>query len=164
MELVVVILILGIVGTLTVRLISSTMKTYEMVMLRSQLVNDGRLFASRFYREVKPMPFPDSLLAASNKSLQWKTQSGKVYTYTITGSQITRRVGSGLDQLLVSNVDYNNSNFAYYDSSDTELTGSPLSAYSRQKVRLIDANIRFVNGNQAFLSRQRIYLANMRGH
>ncbi|HCW77058.1 MAG TPA: hypothetical protein DHU63_11050 [Candidatus Marinimicrobia bacterium] len=162
MELIVVILMLGIVGSMTLRLMSATMETYEMVMMRSQIVNDGRLFASRFYREVKPLPFSDSLLVAGNKSLQWKTQSGRIYTYTITGSQVNRQVNSGLDQMLVSHVDYNNSAFTYYDSTNTELSSVPLNSSDRMRVRLIGATMRFSSGSETFTSQQRIYLANLR--
>lgn len=162
MELIVVMLILAIVGSLTVRLISSTMKTYETVLLRSDLVNEARLFSARFYREVKPLPFPDSLLAADSKSIQWKTHSGKIYTFTITGNSITRQLNGGSADLLVKYVDDTNSNFSYYDSTYTLLSPLPLSATNRKKVRLLGADITFERGAETFTTHQRIYLANMR--
>lgn len=162
MELIVVMLILAIVGSLTVRLISSTMKTYETVLLRSEIVNDARLFSARFYREVKPLPFPDSLLAADSKSIQWKTNSGKQYIFTITGSTVTRQLNGGSVEVLVSHVDIANSNFTYYDSTYTLLSPLPLSLTNRKKVRILGADIIFELGAETFTSHQRIYLANMR--
>lgn len=164
MELIVVMLLIGIVGSFTVRLLSSTIETYETIGLRSTLVNDGRFFAARFYREVKPIPFSDSLLVADEQAVQWKLDNGTVYTYTITGAEITRQVNAGLPQTLVRNVDISNSRFAYYDSTNVELTSVPLNLTDRKKVRLIGATIRFVSGSQTHTTHQRIYLANMRRH
>lgn len=159
-ELIVVILVMGIIGSLTVRLITSTMTTYETVMLRSQLVNHGRLFTSRFYRELKPLPRADSLLVADSQSIQWKTDHGKIYTYSITGSQINRQVNSAPAQLLVGDVSNANSAFSYYDSTGTALTSLPLNASNRLKVRLIGAEIKFTSGDESFTVHQEIHLPN----
>ncbi len=162
MELVIVILILGIVGALSVRLLSSTMSMYQTVMLRSRLVNAGRSLSARLYREAKPIPFADSLLTADAKALEWKNNAGNTYQYTITGSQVTRTLNNGSPKMLVEKVDYTNSAFTFYDSTGAALTPLPLNSSNRHKVRMIGASVKFTDGSESVVSNIRFYLTNLR--
>ena len=162
MEIIVVIIILGIVGSLSIRFLSSITNLYDNVILRSAIVDESRIAIERFYREVKPIPRPDSLLTADVATIQWHLADGNTYQYTLSSSSLNRQVNGGSVVSLVGDINTGSSAFAYYDSTLTALTSLPLSAADRQKVREIGITLVFVKGDESHTLDQLIYLPNLR--
>ncbi|MCF7797713.1 MAG: type II secretion system GspH family protein [Lentisphaeria bacterium] len=164
MELVVVMLIIGIVGSMSLRVLANISKVYENVLIRSTLVDESRTAALRFYREIKTIPFATSLSVAEEKSVAWGLHSGKAYTYSLNGTTLQRTVDSGSPVVLASHLDVTNSRFYYFDSTGTELTTLPLSAADRQKVRLLSFQFKFSLSGEDYWIGHALFLSNLRKH
>lgn len=123
-EQIISIVIIGIMGSTTGMFLSSGSNIFNQFQSRKTILIENTICFENFSQE---LIFAHNLISADTKSIQFTTTSDTnlVINYKINSdSTFTRKLGSGSDNLVAKNIDFDNSYFNYYDINDN--VGTPV--------------------------------------
>jgi prepilin-type N-terminal cleavage/methylation domain-containing protein len=123
-ELIVAMTIIGIIVGLLVMYLMVGTDVFNKVQSRKSLVVNASLSLQKFTREVG---LTWDIISATSKNFQFTTTMDTLLTHSYeinTDNTLTRKLGSGNKELIATNIDYNGSNFSYFDINDN--IGTPI--------------------------------------
>jgi len=141
MELVIVIIAFGVIGTITVSILNSAANFYFDVLNRQTVINDNRAALSRMTREIALQKDFNNIEHATDKELQFVTPRNDTLYYNLNGGQINLTKNSSGPHKLSTKILSSKSFFAFEDKAGNPLGNFPLSTTDLTKVWLINVRI-----------------------
>lgn len=138
-ELVVVIVVLSIVGTMTIRYVASAGQFYVTILAKRQADSEAFFVLDRMRREVRLLK---SILVADAGEFSFVNQVAVTNTFRLNTADATLN-----GNMLATNV--NTFVFSYYDSTNGALTSLPLNPANRALVRRVSLSLRITKGAQS---------------
>ena len=160
-ELVLVIILLAIVGSLSVSLLARSTEIYDFIINRNALMKNLRTMQEFALRDIKNIPAPDSLQSAGDAAFSWKQNADTTMTWAIAGGNLTRAI-NGTPVTLLDNVVTADSRFRYFTAFSGENIWLDTPGDSLEHIRGIECTIKIQRGDETFRDRRRIYLENGR--
>ncbi|MFC1536137.1 type II secretion system protein [Candidatus Neomarinimicrobiota bacterium] len=123
-ELIVTMTIIGIIASLLAMYLMVGTGVFNKVQSRKSLVINASLSLKKFTREVSSTWH---IISATSKNIQFTATMDTllILSYEInTDGTLTRKLGNGNKELIATNIDYNSSNFSYFDINDN--IGTPI--------------------------------------
>ena len=123
-ELIIAMTIIGIIASLLAMYLMVGAGVFNKVQSRKSLVINASLSLKKFNREVSSTW---QIFSATSKNIQFTATMDTlvIISYEInTDGTLTRKLGNGNKELIATNIDYNGSNFSYFDINDN--IGTPI--------------------------------------
>jgi prepilin-type N-terminal cleavage/methylation domain-containing protein len=123
-ELIVTMIIIGIIASLLAMYLIVGAGVFNKVQSRKSLVINASLSLKKFTREVS---LTWNIISATSKNFQFTNTLDTllIMSYEINADgSLTLKLGTGNKELIATNIDYNSSNFSYFDINDN--IGTPI--------------------------------------
>ncbi len=121
-ELITGMLVVAVVLSAVAAVISTSVTTMNTVNIRKKILMDGYYASAKFIREFRSIVEKPDLLVAQSKKTRFIVSDTLTVEWELTGSTLTRFIiGNPQAQIMTKFVDVANSNFIYYDTTQTEL-------------------------------------------
>ena len=160
-ELVIVIIAFGIIGTISIGILRSGGDVYFDLVNRQAVVGHNRISMWRMVREISLQRDKNHLGIASGTELQVVTPRLNSLKYDLTGNKVRLTKNQSVAHELADNVVSSQSSLAYWDDFGNNLDLFPLSPNDRQKVMLIDLQVKTAKGDDNLTLRSSIFPKNL---
>ena len=114
-EVIISIVIIGLIAVILTPILSNSTMTFNNVQNRKTIMNDNLLVIEKLSQD---LDFLHNLISYDSKSIQFTTtdDTTQILEYKLnTDGTISRKIGAGTYNLITQNIDYNNSQFTYFD-------------------------------------------------
>ena len=152
-ELIIVIMIVGILTTVSSLYIKETIDLWRFLTFRSEVTAQGRLALLRMARELRQLRDASSVVTANISQLRFYDMSGSDINYGLSGNNLVRNsdvLASGADGLT----------FTYYDQFNTIINNPDVSPQQTNIYR-IDIRLDMRAGTQAKTLKTQVYPRNL---
>jgi Tfp pilus assembly major pilin PilA len=138
-ELIVIMVVLSIIGTITIRYVVSAGQFYVTVLAQRQVDGETFLLVDRIRREVRLL---QNTLVADSGEFSFLNQAGTTTSFKLNTGNVTLN-----GDMLATNVSA--FVFSYYDGTNGALTSLPLNSSDRSLVRRVSLSLKITKGTQS---------------
>ena len=153
---------IGIIGTIAVNMFRLGADIYGDVVNRKRVVSTNRRAVWRMVREISLQRDKNHLLSVTSGSeVKFVTPSEDTLKYDLDGNKIHLTKNQGSAKELTANVISSASSLSYEDSAGNALSPLPLSSSNRQSVHLFNLEIQTGLLGDTLTLRSRIFPQNL---
>lgn len=162
-ELIMVIMIVGILTSVSSMYIKETIDLWRFLSFRSELVSVGRMALARMTREIRQVRDDLSVYIAEGSRFQFDDVNGNNITYSRADASCNYDINGGYlcrnNNILTSGV--NSLTFTYYNESNQDITAQPpLVSPEQTDIYRIELTLQIQSGTQTKTLKSQVFPRN----